>query len=63
MVEIEFSYPWDIADPALPTLVEVFSQKTGIKVHLRTLHWSTAWTDLLTMASQSEGSEDRKSVV
>lgn len=57
MVEIEFSYTWSVADPAVPKLVEEFSRKTGVKVKLRALSWSTAWVELFTMASQGQGSD------
>ena len=57
MVEIELSYTWDVADPALSWLVQEFSQQTGIKVRLRLLSWATAWVELFKMVSQGEGSD------
>ncbi len=57
MVEIELSYTWGSDEPTFAALVEEFSKKSGIKVHLRRLDWSTAWVDLFTMVSHGQGSD------
>ncbi len=57
MVEIEFSMIPDTEEDvhAMTSMLEDFERLTGVKVRLRTMRWSTAWTDLLTIASRGAG--------
>lgn len=57
MVEIEFSIIPDAEEDVstMTSMLGDFEKLTGVKVHLRTMQWSTAWTDLLTIASRGAG--------
>jgi len=57
MAQIEFSMiPDDEEDVRTMTaMLGDFERLTGIQVRLRTMQWSTAWPDLLTIASRNAG--------
>lgn len=57
MVEIEFSMIPDAEEDVftMTSMLGDFEKLTGVKVRLRTMQWSTAWTDLLTIASRGAG--------
>lgn len=57
MVEIEFSMIPDAEEDihTMTSMLGDFEKLTGIRVRLRTMLWSTAWPELLTIASRGAG--------
>lgn len=57
MVDIEFSIipDSDVDLQTFTTLTNQFGNKFGVKVNLNVMHWGTAWTDIITIATHGKG--------
>lgn len=57
MTTIEFSMIPDAEEDVrtMSAMLADFERTTGVKVNLRTMEWSTAWPELLTIASRGAG--------